>query len=299
VFIPLTATTENDWPSILVVGDTASVFYILGLLSPQRLNVFIADTGVDSTMPLRFRRGVKSAPDVAAAYYDFFDSAERIGAGIIRRMDLVIYAAGRSYFSEWCRRFRVPAVYMRRRPDGVILEVEGSLPESPELECTLPECAGCHGPGMRECGLPLDEMPCNRSAGYTGRLIDETLCQIIMRAVDAASTGYTATYSIIVLEQDGSEHLYPACEKTLPETVEPAETSLSAWDAVDTVLEPGESLTIGMGDVEPVRVTAGHGSPKLVEFGVPELHVLKIEGPSGSRYIELDGDVRRVFDGVL
>ncbi len=49
----------------------------------------------------------------------------------------------------------------------------------------------------------------------------------------------------------------------------------------------------------PVRISASSTpGPKLIELGVPELHVLKIEGPNG-RCIELTGDKQRVFDDLL
>lgn len=269
MFIPLNNVKENGWPNLLAIGDTASVFYLLSLLSPYKLNLFIADTGVDSSMPLQFRRGEKSAPDVAAACYDFFDSPYRIGAGVLRRMDAVVYAAGRGYVSGWARRFRVPSAYMKRRPDGAIFEIEGALPDAATL------------------------------AGI--RTIEGAIAALMLGLVDAAASGrYAASSSIVTVDRDGGGRVYPPAEKRLPPKVEPEETDCSAWDGIVEVLQPGESAIIDIPDTTgPVRISASSvPGPKLIELGVPELHVLKIEGPRG-RCIELTGDCQRVFDDLL
>jgi hypothetical protein len=269
MFIPLNSVKENGWPNVLAIGDTASVFFLLSLLSSYKLNVFIADTGVDSSMPLQFRRGDRAAPDVAAAYYDFFDSPYRIGAGVLRRMDLVIYASGRGYISGWARRFRVPSAFMKRRPDGAIFEIEGALPDAGSL------------------------------AG--NRTIEGAISTVLLGLVDAAASGrYAAASSIVTIDTKGGGRFYPPTERKLPPEVSPEETAYSAWDGIVEVLQPGESAIIDLPDSSgPVRVSASPtAGPKLIELGVPELHVLKIEGPNG-RCIELTGDLQRVFDGVL
>ncbi len=269
MFIPLNSVKENGWPNVLAIGDTASVFFLLSLLSSYKLNVFIADTGVDNSMPLQFRRGDRSAPDVAAAYYDFFDSPYRIGAGVIRRMNFVVYTTGRGYVSGWARRFRVPSAFMKRRTDGAIFETEGVLPDAGSL------------------------------AG--SRTVEGAISAIIMGLADAAVSGrYIPASSIVTIDADGSGRLYPPAEKKLPPKVVPEETSYSTWDGIVEVLQPGESAVIDMPDASgPVRVSVSPTpGPKLIELGVPELHVLKIEGPSG-RCIELTGDLQRVFDGAL
>jgi hypothetical protein len=254
---------------VLVIGDTASVFFLLSLLNSYKLNVFIADTGVDSSLPLQFRRGEKSSPDVAAAYYDFFDSPYRIGSGVLRRMDLVIYTVGRGYLSGWARRFRVPSAFMKRRPDGAIFEIEGALPDMVNL------------------------------AG--NRTIEGAMTTIILGLVDAATAGrYAASSSILTVDADGSGRIYPPADRKLPPKVVPEETTYSAWDSIAEVLQPGESAVLDMPDASgPVLVSASPTpGPKLIELGVPELHVLKIEGPN-RRCIELTGDRQRVFDDLL
>jgi hypothetical protein len=269
MFIPLNNVKENEWPNVLVLGDTASVFFLLSLLSAYKLNVFIADTGVDNALPLRFRRGEKSVPDVAAAFYDFFDSPYRVGAGVLRRMDLVVYTVGRGYVSGWARRFRVPSAFMKRRTDGAIFELEGLLPDAGSLAGT--------------------------------RTIEGAITAVLLGLIDAAASGrYAASTSIVTIDADGGGRVYPPAEKKPPEKVVPEETAYSAWDGIVEVLQPGESAVIDMPDASgPVRVSASPtAGPKLIELGVPELHVLKIEGPNG-RCIELTGDAQRVFDGVL
>ncbi|HEY3272460.1 MAG TPA: hypothetical protein VGJ92_01785 [Methanocella sp.] len=269
MFIPLNSVKENGWPNVLAIGDTASVFFLLSLLAPYKLNVFIADTGVDSAMPLHFRRGEKSAPDVAAAYYDFFDSPYRIGAGALRRMNLIVYTVGRGYISGWARRFRVPAAFMKRRPDGAIFEIEGALPDAGSL--------------------------------VGSRTVEGAISAVLLGLADTAASGrYAASSSIVTIDADGSGRVYPPAERKLPGKIVPEETAYSAWDGIVEVLQPGESAVIDIPDSSgPVRISASPtAGPKLIELGVPELHVLRIEGPNG-RCIELTGDAQRVFDGVL
>jgi hypothetical protein len=267
MFIPLNETRESGWPSVLAIGDTASVFYMLGLLAHHKLNVFIADTGVDGSSPLQFRSGrERGPPDLAAAYYDFFDSGYRVGAGVIRRMDLVVYTACRGYVSGWARQLRIPSVYVKRRPDGTVFEAEGALPDAGSVAGSTPEAA-------------------------TARLLTGMV---------EGRKRYVHESAIITLDADGHGHLYPPVEKKAVPAVEPEETAHSAWDAVVEVLQPGESMVIDRpDDGSSMKVSAGEApGPKLIELGVPELHILKIGGPR-ERYIELTGDAQRVFDGIL
>lgn len=269
MFIPLNNVKENGWPNVLAIGDTASVFFLLSLLAPYKLNVFIADTGVDSSSPLHFRRGTGDVPDVAAAYYDFFDSPYRIGAGILRRMDFVAYTAGRGYIAGWTRRLRVPSAYMKRRPDGAIFEIEGALPDAGGL-------VGC-------------------------RTAEGAIAALLLGLASTAKGGrYVESSTIVTIDGDGRGHVYPPAERKAAARVEPEETAFSAWDSLVEVLGPEESALIDMPDADgPLRASASLApGPKLIELGVPELHVLKITGPR-ERYIELTGDASRVFDGVL
>jgi hypothetical protein len=158
---------------------------------------------------------------------------------------------------------------MKRRPDGAIFEIEGALPDG---------------------------------AGLTGsRTIEGTITAVMLGLVDAAaSRRYAASSSIVTIDRDGGGRVYPPAEKKLPPKVEPQETAYSAWDGIVEVLQPGESAMIDLPDASgPVRVSASPTpGPKLIELGVPELHVIKIEGLNG-RCIELTGDMQRVFDDLL
>jgi hypothetical protein len=206
---------------------------------------------------------------VAAAYYDFFDSPYRIGAGVLRRMDLVVYTAGRGYVAGWARRLRVPSAYLKRRPDGAIFEIEGALPDAGGL-------VGCRTPEGAITTLLL---------GLTGT---------------ARGGHYLESSSVVTIDGDGRGHIFPPADRIHVARVVPEETACSAWDSIVEVLGPEESALIDLPDAAgPLRVSASPTpGPKLIELGVPELHVLKIEG-AHERYIELTGDAPRVFDGVL
>jgi hypothetical protein len=76
----------------------------------------------------------------------------------------------------------------------------------------------------------------------------------------------------------------------------PEETPYSAWDDAGEVLGPGETLTL---DGRRITTFTGKEGIRLIELGVPELHVLRICGKESERYVELTGDATRVFDGIL
>jgi len=130
MFVQLNSAEDNDWPNILLVGDTASVFHIMGLLSTFKLNVFIADTGIEEQSPSQSRIGQDDRKDAAGVYYDFFDSPCRIGAGIIRRFNMIVHTTSDGYLQAWARRLRVPAVMIRfLGSDGAMMEMEGTIPD--------------------------------------------------------------------------------------------------------------------------------------------------------------------------
>lgn len=266
MFIPLNSVIENDWPNVLVVGDTASAFYLLGLLSPLKLNVYVADTGVSGNSPLRFRNGPgRTGPDTAGAYYDFFESPERIGAGTIRRTDMVIHS-GTDSVSEWTRSLRIPLMSIKFLPVLTQVEIEGVTPDMEGLSRNL--------------------------------TAESTLTALITGFINASATGrYRAVATTLSLDSSGGARIEPPRTVKLPMMIVPEETRHSAWDYVNDVLEPGESVVSDTGDV-PLAVTAGHGNPRLIELGIPELHIIKVRNGK-DRFVELTGDLGRVFDGQL
>jgi hypothetical protein len=163
----------------------------------------------------------------------------------------------------------VPSAFLKRRPDGAIFEIEGALPDAGGL-------VGC-------------------------RASEGAIAALLLGLTGAARGGhYLESSSIVTIEGDGRGHVYPPAERRPVARVVPEETAFSAWDSLVEVLGPEESALIDMPDADgPLRASASLApGPKLIELGVPELHVLKITGPR-ERYIELTGDAPRVFDGVL
>lgn len=124
MFIPLTNSQRLDGlPNVLIAGDTAGIFYLLGHMAALELNVFLADTGI--CRPLReFPAYREARKDRASVYYDFFDGG--IGAGIPRRMDAVLTTS--CDLRRWTRHFQVPAIHLLQDPRGTLLEFEGVAP---------------------------------------------------------------------------------------------------------------------------------------------------------------------------
>jgi len=105
---------------VLIAGDTAGIFYMLSHLTALELNVFLADTGI--RRPLReFPCHRAESKDRANVYYDFFDG--RIGAGVVRRMDVALTTS--CDLKRWTRSFQVPAVHLWQDASGTWLEFEG------------------------------------------------------------------------------------------------------------------------------------------------------------------------------
>ncbi len=125
MFIPLTINQRREGlPNVLIAGDTAGIFYMLSHLTALELNVFLADTGI--RRPLReFPCHRAESKDKANVYYDFFDG--RIGAGIVRRMDVALTTS--CDLKRWTRSFQVPAIHLWQDASGTWLEFEGAQPD--------------------------------------------------------------------------------------------------------------------------------------------------------------------------
>jgi hypothetical protein len=253
---------------VLAVGDTASVFYLLGLLSPFKLNAFVADTGVEGQSPLQFRSGRSSRKDIAGAYYDFFEAPCRIGAGVLRRFDLLVHTTTDGYLHGWARLLRIPSALIRFNDAGkASLELEGAVPG--------PGCvSGC-------------------------RDQDSALAEVLLASVDAAANGRYRCVSVsLIADEQGSVHITAPAPMKLPAMAVPEETKYSAWDYTgDLISATGTTVLYTEGET-PLTMAAGAGSARLIELGVPELHILRC-GRQGDRYIELTGDLSRVFDELL
>ena len=257
MFIPLTindALRGESWPNVLIAGDTAGIFYLLSMASSLEANVFLADTGIKK--PLReFPCHRGDTKDRANVYYDFFDG--RIGAGIVRRMDAVLCA---SYdLKRWSRLFQVPSASIWHDASGSWAEFEGATPALP-----------CQGEGSAMTGL---------IAGF----------------VRACRGAYGYSTVRVLLDKQGEVQAFPAIgERHGTQKLIPVESTYSAWDDVNEVLEDGQWLSLENGIIEPPMEER-----KLIELGIPELDVLSIGSMGETRYIELTGDLARVFDGLL
>jgi len=257
MFIPLTINQRRDGlPNVLIAGDTAGIFYLLSMLTAYELNVFLADTGIRK--PLRdfpCHRG--ESTDRANVYYDFFDG--RIGAGIVRRMDVALTTS--CDLKQWTRLFKLPAIHAWQDASGTWLEFEGVQPE-----------------------LGPQDMA-NKS----------TVAGLISGFINAARGDYRCAASRALVDREGAVHAFPAVEKwEARKKLVPGETTFSAWDRAGEVLKKGESAAIDE------NVTIDHDvDVRLIELGVPELDVLAVKTPKETKYVELTGDLPRVFDGLF
>lgn len=96
-----------------------------------------------------------------------------------------------------------------------------------------------------------------------------------------------------LLDKDGALHAFPAVEKWESDKISPDESTFSAWDRACDLLKKGEKLAIGESVVDHSE------ERRLIELGVPELDVVAIERSGKEKYVELTGDLARVFDGLF
>ncbi|MCD1296276.1 hypothetical protein CUJ83_14835 [Methanocella sp. CWC-04] len=275
MFIPLNVNNTDSTvsrPNILIAGDTAGIFYLLGILSRFEFNIFLADTGVKGPGPSEFRRGGgNTGQDMSNVYYDFFGSADNIGAGIIRRMDFVIATSCGDWPAIWSRCFHVPFVSVAHDTEGSLLEFEGF--------------------GFIQC-QPIGS-----------NNISDTISGLIVPNIEAPSHRYRIrAVTRVRIEKDGTAHItydnYNGPVRLNP--LIPEETGYSAWDDVGEILRHGEIMSIDVFNMKTIMAEGDeHNRLKMIEAGVPELHVIKLESPKKTRYVELTGDLVRVFDGIF
>jgi hypothetical protein len=179
----------------------------------------------------------------------------RIGAGIVRRMDAMLCA---SYdLKRWSRLFQVPSACIWHDASGSWVEFEGAMPA----------------------------MPCQ----------DGAIMSLIAGFVQACRGLYVRSTIRVLVNKEGEVQAFPDIgswhgdEKLVPE-----ESTYSAWDGVNEVLEEGQWLSLENGIIEPPMEER-----KLIELGIPELDVLSVGDNGETRYIELTGDLARVFDGLF
>ncbi len=109
----------------------------------------------------------------------------------------------------------------------------------------------------------------------------------------AARGPYECASSRVLVDREGAVHAYPAVEKWEPEKLVPEESTFSAWDRAGDLLKGGWRLRL-----DDEAVDSGEDR-RLIEAGVAELDVVELERAGEHRYVELTGDLARVFDGLF
>ena len=104
---------------------------------------------------------------------------------------------------------------------------------------------------------------------------------------------YVRASSQMLLDKESKLHAFPAVEKWDDGKVSPEESTFSAWDRACDLLKDGERLLM-----RDDAIDSGE-ERRLIELGVPELDVAIIERSGKQRYVELTGDLARVFDGLF
>jgi hypothetical protein len=97
----------------------------------------------------------------------------------------------------------------------------------------------------------------------------------------------------VLIDREGIVHAFPAVEKWERKKLVLEESTFSAWDRAGDVLKSGERLVL---DDEAIL---SNEDRRLIELGVAELDVAKMQSGDKIRYVELTGDLARVFDGLF
>ena len=122
----------------------------------------------------------------------------------------------------------------------------------------------------------------------------EVLSGLVSNFITASRGCYRPVSARALVDREGVVHAFPSIEQwEAREKLIPEESTFSAWDRASDILKKGESLAMENGDIgydEEVR---------LIEAGVPELDVIAIRSGEEIKYVELTGDLARVFDGLF
>jgi hypothetical protein len=104
---------------------------------------------------------------------------------------------------------------------------------------------------------------------------------------------YKCASSQALLDRDGAIHDFPAVEQWEGKKLIPEESGFSAWDRASDVLADGGWLVLEDGVLDKSE------ERRLLEIGIPELDVVLMERFGVKKYVELTGDLARVFDGLF
>ena len=122
----------------------------------------------------------------------------------------------------------------------------------------------------------------------------DAISGLVSNFINASRGCYKSASSRVLVDRESTVHAFPSTEKwEARERLIPEESTFSAWDRASDILKKGESLVTENGDIgydEDVR---------LIEFGVPELDVIAVKSKGETKYVELTGDLARVFDGLF
>ena len=124
---------------------------------------------------------------------------------------------------------------------------------------------------------------------------ESTIAGLIAGFVETCRGPYATSTVKAFIDHTGEAAMYPGgeCLKSDKKII-PQESSFSAWDGVGELLKDREYIAL-----ENEMIDSLQEDRKLVELGVPELDVLAISGNGETKYVELTGDLTRVFDGLF
>jgi hypothetical protein len=108
-----------------------------------------------------------------------------------------------------------------------------------------------------------------------------------------AHARYVPASSQALLDKEGELHAFPSVEKWECMRLVPEESTFSAWDRAGDLLKNCRHLELDDGIIDASE------DRRLIELGVPELDVITLECAGEHKYVELTGDLARVFDGLF
>ncbi len=116
---------------------------------------------------------------------------------------------------------------------------------------------------------------------------------LISDFIGMAHEKYRSASSLALIDKEGAVHASPAIEQWSGKKLIPEESTFSAWDHASDLLKNGEWLIMDEGVIDRTE------DRRLIELGLPELDVVTMERLGQKKYVELTGDLARVFDGLF
>jgi len=116
---------------------------------------------------------------------------------------------------------------------------------------------------------------------------------LISGLIDQRHEAYRRATSRALIDKEGIAHALPSIDRWPDGEITVKESTFSAWDMLGDLIKDGWRV------VSDRVADCCKEDTRLIEMGVPELDIIEMERQGERGYVELTGDLARVFDGLF